>query len=327
MHYCRFIGLAVLIVLLTLPGRAQKIDREKLGYFNYKQPPASDELANAQYYLMKVELSDQDAYRRELAEQNFDGGQFIMADAGDEPDFTIEIREGNYSYGSPEKKSYDNEGETWYYYQGSVRYHFTLEVQNAAGEEIFRDDITGSEKMRGDATGSLSVANDYYVKKKTQVRQDILVQQVKVLEELFHNYFSTVDKTIHLNHVLIKEKKYNYPQFNEAAGNLERVYNILKVSDEPTGESDVLLEFSIGFFEEFLKDATPENKKSKKNAEVTAAGYYNLGITHFFAGNYEKAKLALEKASSYNEKIMYDVKHLISVCTELAARTGLRYYN
>lgn len=327
MQCFRNIGLAGLIVLLALPGMAQKIDREKLGYFNYQQPPASDELADAQYYLMKVELSDQDAYRRELAEQNFDGGQFIMADAGDEPDFTIEIREGTYSYGSPEKKSYNNDGETWYYYQGNVRYHFTLEVQNAEGEEIFRDDITGSEKMRGDATGSLSVANDYYVKKKTQVRQDILIQQVKALEELFHNHFSTVDKTIHLNHVLIKEKKYEYPEFNEAAGNLERVYDILKVSGESTEESDELLELAIGFFEEFLKDANPEDKKARKNAEVTAAAYYNLGIAQFFSGNYEEAKLTLEKASSYDDKIMYDVKHLTAVCAELASRTGLRYYN
>ncbi len=323
----KYIAALSLLSMLAGTVTGQKIDREKLGYFNYVQPPASTELAEAEYYLMKVVLDDKDAYRREIAQQNFDGGQFKLADADDEPDFTIEIREGAYSYGSPEKKSYDNEGERWYYYMGSVKYHFTLEVTNAAGEEIFRDDVRGSEKMRADASGSLSVANDYYVKKKTQVRQDIMVKQVKELEELFHDHFSNVDKTIHLNHVLIKEKKYEYPEFNDAANNLIRIYDILKVSGKPTDESAEILNSSISFFQEYLKDATPDEEKSMKNADVTAAAYYNLGIANFFAGNYADAKVALEKAASYNDKIMYDVKHLTKVCGDLAARTGLQYFN
>ncbi len=322
--------LSAALALLFLPFSniyGQKIDREKLGYFNYVQPPASSELAEAEYYMMKVELDDNDAYRRQIAQQNFDGGIFKLADADDDPDFTISIREGTYSYGSPEKKSYDNEGERFYYYMGNVKYHFTLEVVNSAGEEVFRDDVRGSEKMRADASGSLSVANDYYVKKKTQVRQDIMVKQVKELEEIFHDHFSDVNKTIHLNHVLVKEKKFEYPEFNQAAGDLIRIYDILKVSGESTDESNELLNNSISFFEEYVKDATPEDEKSMKNADVTAAAYYNLGISNFFVGNYENAKVALEKAASYDDKIMYDVKHLTSVCTDLAARTGLTYFN
>ena len=306
---------------------AQKIDREKLGYFNYIQPPASDELMDSEYYMMKVELTDNDAYRRQLAEQNFDGAQFKLANGDDEPQFTIEIREGNYSYGSPQKKSYNKDDETFYYYAGTVKYHFTLEVTNGDGEEIFRDDVRGSEKMQGEASGSLSVANDYYVKKKTQVKQDILTQQVKEMEELFHNHFSSVQKTLHLNHVMIKEKKHSYTDFNKASGDLIRVYDILKVSGEPTDESNELLESGIVFFNEFVKDATPEDEKSKKNADVTSAAYYDLGVAYFFAGNYEEAKRSFEKASSYNEKIMYDLKHLIGVCGDLASRTGLRYFN
>lgn len=322
--------LTATLALLMLPFGTiigQKIDREKLGYFNYVQPPASTELVEAEYYMMKIELDDNDAYRRQIAQQNFDGGRFKLADADDEPDFTVEVREGTYSYGSPEKKSYDNEGETFYYYMGTVKYHFTLEVLNSAGDEVFRDDVRGSEKMRADASGSLSVANDYYVKKKTQIRQDIMVQQVKELEEKFHDHFSDVNKTIHLNHVLVKGKKFEYPEFNKAAGDLIRIYDILKISGESTDESNELLTNTISFFEEYVKDATPEDEKSMKNVDVTAAAYYNLGIASFFVGNYESAKVALEKAASYDDKIMYDVKHLTSVCADLAARTGLTYFN
>lgn len=319
--------LSAVTLIVLQPAQAQKIDREKLGYFNYLQPPATDQLAESRYYMMKVELGDQDAYRRQLAEQNFDGNTFVMATTEDEPDFTIEIREGAYSYGTPEKKSYDNKGETMYYYQGDVRYHFTIEVTNGAGEEIFRDDVRGSEKMRGDASGSLSVANDYYVKKKTQVKQDILIQQIKELEERFHDQFSNVTKTVHLNYVVIKEKKFEYPGFNDAAGSLQRLYDIFKATPEGTEESEEILNSTIGFLEEFVTDITPEDEKSRKNADVSAAAFYDLGIAYFFAGEYDKARIALEKAASYDEKIMYDVKHMTGICADMAARTGLKFYN
>lgn len=314
------------VVLFLLPFTlvfAQKIDREKLGYFNYQQAPANTELANASYYLMKVEVEDNNAYSRQLAEQSFDGGNFKMATADDKADFTIEIREGAYSFGKPEKKSYTKDEETFYYYSGSVRYHITIEVTSANGEELFRDDISGSENMRGDASGSLSVANDYYVKQKAQAKQEILEKQVSELSELFHNHFSFVDKTIHLNHVLIKEKKYDYPKFNKTALEMERVFNILNASKDGTDESNELIENAIIFFNEFLADATPDEDKSRKNDDVTAAAYYNLGIVNFFGGNYAEAKSAFENAASYNEKIMYDVKHLTRICADLALRNGL----
>jgi tetratricopeptide (TPR) repeat protein len=303
---------------------AQKIDREKLGYFNYTQPPANNELADATYYFMKVEVEDNDAFRRQLAEQAFDGRQFKMATADDKPDFTIEIREGSYSFGKPEKKSYTKDEETLYYYTGSVSYHITLEVTNSEGKELFRDDVRGSENMRGQASGSLSIANDEYVKEKAQAKQDILEKQVTELTEIFHNHFSFVKKTMHLNYVLIKEKKYDYPEFNETSLTLERVHSILNASPEGTAESSELIQKALSFYTEFLADATPSEEKSRKNDDVTASGYYNLGITNFFAGNYEEAKVALEKAASYNEKIMYDVKNMIKVCRDLALRNGLK---
>ena len=149
--------------------------------------------------------------------------------------------------------------------------------------------------MRGDASASLSVANDYYVKEKAQAKQDALEQQVTELSEIFHNHFSYVDKTIHLNHILIKEKKYTYPEFNKTSLEMERIYDILNVSTEGNNESKKLIENSISFFTEFLKDATPTEEKSRKNEDVTASAYYNLGIINFFAGNYEEAKTAFDE--------------------------------
>ena len=313
----------LLFLAPSISTLAQKIDREKLGYFNYQQAPANIELSDATYYLMKVEVEDNNAFSRQLAEQGFDGGNFKMATAEDEPDFIIEIREGTYSFGKPEKKSYTKDNETLYYFSGSVSYHITLEVTNADGKELFRDDVRGSEKMRGDASGSLSIANDYYVKQKSQAKQDILEKQVAELSELFHNHFSYVDKTIHLNHILIKEKKYEYPEFNKTALEMERIYSILNASSEGTAESQELIENSIKFFTEFLEDATPDEDKSRKNDDVTASAYYNLGIVNFFGRNYAQAKIALEKAASYNEKVMYDVKHLTRISADLALRNGL----
>ncbi|MDZ7845365.1 MAG: hypothetical protein U5L96_00465 [Owenweeksia sp.] len=115
---------------------AQKPDREKLGYYNYQQPPASDALSNAEYFLLEVDLEDNDAYRRKLVEQEFDGGPFKMADTENEVDFSIKITEGKFSYSTPAKKTYAGRGAETKYYKGDVRYHYTLKVYNKNGEEI-----------------------------------------------------------------------------------------------------------------------------------------------------------------------------------------------
>lgn len=317
-----------LAVFLSANALAQKVDREKLGYLNYIQPPASTELLNSTFYLLSIELEDKDAYRRQLGEQEFKAGEFKQADSDNSIDFTVRITEGAFLYG-PSKKNTSSEKYTVnkvektraiYYYTGDVRYHYTLKVINNNGEEIFRDDLTGTKTASAARSESLSIAHDNYLKEKVKIKQEILLEQIQGLSQIFNDQYSFVGKTIHLWAIQIKEKKYEYPVFNEAFSNIQRSFDILKATSEPTKECDEKLNAAINSYLDFTKDVTPEDSKSKKSAEVTAAAYYNLGIAQFLLKDYGEASANFKMASSYDEKIVYDVKHLAEVSELLARR-------
>ena len=316
----------VLALAIPLVSSAQKTDREKLGYYKYLQPPASDALSGKEFYLLEIELDGSDAYRRQLAGQRFTVKGYHKADTDNPIDFTIRIREGAFSFRTPKKSSYSKEGKTFHYYKGEGRFHYTIKVFNAEDNEIFRDDVSGSKSLQGDNSESLTLANEYYNSQKVKFKEEVMLEQMDELGRIFENQFSNVEKTIHLNAVRIKPKKYDYPEFNEAFNNLNRVYEILKVTNTPTSESDELLSSVISVYTSFLEDATPEDKKSKKNAEVTAAAYYNLGIAQFLAQHYQKAKQAFTMAASYDDKVMYDVEYLIKTTQSMADRTGLKFF-
>lgn len=325
--FSKFVSLSLALGLaLPFAGLAQKPDREKLGYFNYTQPPASGDLSGKEFYLLEVELDGSDAYRRQIAQQHFKVNGFLQADADNPVDFTINIREGAFSFGTPKKSSYTREGKTYHYYKSDGRFHYTIKVLNQGEEEIFRDDATGSRTVKGDNSESLSLANEYHTKAKAQFKEEVMLEQLDVLARMFQDQYSNVEQTIHLNAIRIKERKHDYPEFNKAFDDLNRAYEILKVSNEPTDESEELLESIISTYTSFVADATPDKKKSKKDADVTAAAYYNLGVAQFLARDFEGAKNSLSKAASYDDRVMHDVEYLMKESQSMAERTGLKFY-
>ncbi|HAD98283.1 MAG TPA: hypothetical protein DCG19_12810 [Cryomorphaceae bacterium] len=320
--------LALSLLLTIYTAQAQKPDKEKLGYINYLQPPMSKELDSGSYYFLSIETEDNDAYRRKLLEQEFQVSPFRQADTHNEPDFTVEIIEGIFSYDNPQRKSFQekykaggvDKSRTIYYYEGDVRYHYTLKVVKD-DQEIFREDISGSEKISSQKSESMSLAHDYYVQHKTRVKQEMVARRASELAGVFNNRFNTVEKTLHLNAIKIKEKKFEYPLFNQAFDKLERAFNILKASTEATEECTALLQEAAATWQDFVKDATPNEEKSRKDAGVTAAAYYNLGIASFLLQRYHDASQAFTQAASYDNKVMYDVDYLIQISKDLSQRT------
>ena len=327
MHVLSKISLALILAFWASDAWAQKPDKEKLGYYNYLQPPLSAELGTEGYYFLSVKTDDNDAFRRKLFEQEFQVAPFLPTNTDTEPDFTIEVIEGVFSYGTPKRKSFQEKykangaekSRSIYYYQGDVRYHYTLKVWKGE-EEIFREDVNGTDNISADKSESMSIAHDNYVKHKTRVKQDMLPERADELASAFNNQFNTVEKTVHLNAIKIKERKFDYPQFNKAFEDLERAYDVLKSSPEPTAESKAKLREVIATWTTFVKDATPGEKKSRKDADVTAAAYYNLGVAYFLSEQYDDASQAFARAASYDEKVMYDVDHFIKVTKDLAQR-------
>jgi len=313
----RYLCLAVLFIL-SLNSYSQKIDREKLGYINYTQNPLSDVLLNMSYYELLFTTDDNDGYRRKVFEQNFDISPQFPVDGNQYGDFSIEVLEGTFTYSSPKISSYTDKQRRVHYYTSDMNYHYTIKVF-LGQEEIFRDDHRGSVKVQGDRSESHILANEYHMERKIKVKQEIMPEIAQKMATLYLDQFGFITKTIFINAIRIKEKKFVYPKFNKGFEYIERVHAILKASD-PTEESREKLGNAISIFESFVEDATPTEKKSKKNVDVTAAAYYNLGIAYFLDLNYSEASKAFKQAISYDEKVVYDVNYLAELCDELSQR-------
>ncbi len=311
----------IFFTLIAFSSLAQKIDREKLGYINYTQNPVSAELLDFQYYELSFNTADNDAFRRKIFEQNFEISPQLTADGSEAIDFRIEVLEGLFTYTTPKAGNYTDKERKMYYYSSEMKYHYTLKVF-VKEKEIFRDDLRGSVKLQGQASESLTIANEYHVAKKEKVKQEIMPEVAEKVSLLYKNQYGFVTKTTFVNAIKIKEKKFEYPEFNKAFNNLERVCELVKASLSSQESVDKLQE-SISIFKNFVTDATPEIKKSKKDADVTAAAYYNLGMSYFLNSDYTPATIAFKQAMSYDDKVVYDVEFYIKLCENLSTRISI----
>jgi len=317
-----------LLSLISQIGFAQNPKREPLGYYNYVQPRMSTELDNAEFFEILVELADQDAYRRKQIEQYLSIQHFKAAGVDSEPDFTVKVIEAPFQFKADDRKSsvqkFKENGversRTVYFYTGSMTYHYTMKVLNLDGKELFRKLVSGSQKTKGRTSPSMTDAHDMYIQDKLKFKETVLKKSAEELATAFNNQFVNMNKTINLSAITIKEKKFDYPGFNKACADLIRSYAVLNINNEGTAESEELLSGCIIFWTEFVKDATPQDKKSFKNDKVTAAAYYNLGLTFFFLKNYSAATENFELTASYDSGVIAGIKNLINVSSDCANR-------
>ena len=91
---------------LSFGIQAQKIKKEKFGYYNYIQPRATKALDDFNYFSLEVEITDDDAYRRKLIENELDIEKFKAAGADNKPQFIVKIIESPFKFRNPTKKSF-----------------------------------------------------------------------------------------------------------------------------------------------------------------------------------------------------------------------------
>lgn len=307
---------------------AQKIKKEKFGYFNYIQPRASSVLNQLEYYSLEVEITEDDAYRRKMIEKELTIKPFKSAGIDNTPEFTIKIIESPFKFKTPVKKNYQEkykfEGEdkmrTMYFYEGTMGYHYLMKVLDASGNEIFREISKGVEKTKGRNAESQIQAMDQYVKDKYQSK-DLAVKKVSdQLSDAFNNYFNDLKKTVQIGGFIITEKEFKYEEFNTASANLLRCYNLLNVTMEGTEETDDLLKNSVQLLNEFLKASTPTEKKSRVNAKITAATHYKLGLAHFMSRDFKQAQSAFEQAASFDKSVVPGILNWIYLSKTCAER-------
>ncbi len=312
-----------LFLFTSATSTGQGIKKETLGYFNYLQPRASTTLDEAKMYFLDVQVSDGDLYRRKRIEDDLEINKFQLAKADDEYDFTIEITEAPFKFGKAERKSTsrkvaENGREktiTDYYYLGSMGYSYTIKVLDKEGNEIHRELMRGNIQARGSKNTSFSKAQEMYVREKFQAKEKVVKDFIGRASSLINEQFTDVEKTIQMRTPYVVSKKFDYPEFDEAYALLQKSYKALNGTTELSEESKSELTQAIQLWKKLLEESDPENKKAKVSSKVSAACYFNVGISYFMLRDYENAKANFTATQELNDGIVAGVPSWAKLAT------------
>jgi len=301
---------------------AQKVKKEGLGYFNYKQPRATIQLDEAQVYTAHISTQDGGAFRKDMILEELKIPVFSLIDDRNRADFMVSIEELPFKFDKEKKKSISGgeNGATSYFYAGTISYHYLYKVLNPEGVEIFRKIIRGNVKTSGRSSTSLSDAHRNYVKDKNKFKENCAKESSITFTKVFSEQFTDVDKTVHLRATYIKAKKFKYPGYDKAYADLLTLYEILNISNSQTEEVTILSERCISFWSEFVEKVEPENKKARVTMEGAAAAHYNMGLVHFFSSQFTLATIQFEKASNYDKTVVAGIMNWIHISKTCAER-------
>jgi len=309
-------------------AEAQKLDNIKFGYYNYIQPSATDALNGSKNFVLKIELKDGDAYRKDLFASGLDTEGFSEAPDPELAEFEIFIKEYKTSFTEATKSSstekYKEDGveksRTVYSYSSSASWHFAIFVYDKDRNELFREDIKGGDKLRGPSSTSIDRAHREYLNSKNGYKEKKVNEQVKALSEKFNEHFADLEKSTMVRGINIKAKKMDYDDFHAGFEGLEKAYAILAKSDGSTDESIGLINAAIPEFEKVLNEADLEDKKARVNADVAAAAHYDLGLAYFFNGDFTNSQKHFDEAVSINKKVAFDLRTWAKKAKKMAER-------
>ena len=303
---------------------AQKVKKEGLGYFNYKQPRASTLLDSAQVYTLHISTQEGGSFRKDIFLEELKVPVFSLIEDRNRADFMLSIEELPFKFEKEKKKSISGgeNGATSYFYAGTINYHYLFKVLNPDGEEVFRKIARGSVKTSGRSSTSLTDAHRNYVKDKNKFKENCAKKASESFTKIFADQFTDLDKTVHLRATYIKEKKFKYAGYNKAYSDLLELYESLNMSTTPTEKEHILKDNCISFWTEFSKEVEPENKKARVTIECAGAAHYNMGLVHFFCGEFALATSQFEIALSYDKTVVAGIMNWIYIsktCSERLA--------
>ena len=115
--------------------------------------------------------------------------------------------------------------------------------------------------------------------------------------------------------IKIKEKKYEYPDFNEANAALKEAC---------TAPVEADLKASIVAWKADLEESDPENRKARVNKKITAGAHYNIALAYFAMGDYAKSEEAFNKASEFDKNVTNSHQILAKKASDMEMRKQLQ---
>jgi tetratricopeptide (TPR) repeat protein len=312
------------IISLSTTAIAQKIEKETFGDFTYTQTPSNLALSELESYFVEASVPSNDNYKVDevRAASNLTGHEKIMNRQN--ATFVAKYTVYPTTFGTPE---YDRQTNTrtnkdgtktttyTYTYKGHYTYKTAVMIYDMEGNTIHTEEIGSTKTINKSSNISADAANNLYKDEREKIRRSITTSTVSDLNKKLDNVVCTLQNTIQLRGIEIKEKKYEYTEFNAATDALK------EACTEP---NEVNLKAAIAAWEVELEESDPENRKARVDKNVTAGAHYNIALAYFVLGEYAKSEEAFNKATEFDKNVTIMHQVLAKTAADMEMRKQLQ---
>lgn len=312
------------IVALSTTAVAQKVQKETFGDFTYTQTPSNLALSELESYFVEASVPSNDNYKVDevQAASNLTGHEKIMNRQN--ATFVVKYTVYPTTFGTPEYERQTNtrtnkdgtKTPTYTYnYKGYYTYKIAVMIYDMEGNTIHTDEVGATKAINKSSTKSASAANNLYKAERVSIRRSNTTSTVNELNKKLDEVFCTLQKTIQMRAIKIKEKKYEYPEFNAAT-------DALKEACSAPNEAN--LKAAIAAWEVDLEESDPDNRKARVDKNVTGAAYYDIALAYFALGEYAKSEEAFNKATEFDKNVTIMHQVLAKTAADMEMRKQLQ---
>ena len=312
----KFLFLLGLTLGLSTGINAQKTLAVILGNFSYVQPPSNYALQGMTRYFVLV--SGNGDYNENEIINNCNIQGFVKTKTKENADFIVKFSvyptsvEDGSNTETAEKRLLTGEPYTNYTCSGKYTHKTAVVIYTANGDVVHKGESgTTAGEINFSSKKSATQPKEKYNNRRAEILKNANTWDVNDLTHKINELFATTNKTISMNVIKVKEKKYEYPIYNGAADALKSAC---------VAVNEVELNASIKAWEKELGESDPSNRKARVNKKITAGAYYNIGLAYFTLGKYAKSEEAFNKASEFDKNVTSAHRVLISIAANMNIR-------
>jgi tetratricopeptide (TPR) repeat protein len=320
----------ILIILLIGSATvifAQRVDKEKVGIYQYVQLPSDITLVNFKTYKVDAKGMNGDAYRRDAIASNIALAGYDKIGSREDADFIVEVEEYPLRYGEPQRRTQERTVKvdgvekkvTDYWYSNACNYKYVLHIFNKAGELLLTKEASGEDNIVGRTESSASKAWESYGVAVQQHESSVIPEKVSMLNSIINNVYCFPVKREDIIAGNVKAKKFDYSDVNAGYELLVAGFEIVRVNENAIDDAAVKFNEAITTFTKVLGESNLEDKKARIDKDITAMLYYNIAVSYFLMKDYTKAIENFSKAIEVKPGI-FDAKSMREKTDELQRR-------
>lgn len=306
MYFCdkKNMKYTLILIVLLLTGtnaQAQKYIKLKKARIPYKQVPLDYSLMdrNKRFFIRYTE-DELNPFKNKMELEGLvvlPG--FEKAELVENSDFFIvieEVKNRVVNYKATKNKKTSDAGVTYTYVsKGDLVSTFRIKLIDKVTDSLMFVNVSSSTiNISSNVCSSASKAKEKYneilEKNKSKNRKKGFSNTIN---EITDNY-CYLDKTMFMNFAGIKFKKFDYTAINKIPEESMEV-----VSKKNTAETKAIVIGYIAVWEKELNNFVEGDKKARVNEKVKAALLFNIGLAHFYLGDFDKAKSFLDESFAF----------------------------